>query len=61
LPKKSSYSGTGIGGSYTDTKELIPMKFKEAMSGPKKDEWLKAVEKEYQFMVNMRHSGSSQK
>jgi hypothetical protein len=43
--------GAGIGGGFTHIQELIPMKYKEAMAGPEKVEWLKAIEEEYQRMV----------
>jgi acetoin utilization deacetylase AcuC-like enzyme len=46
--------GSGIGGGFTHTQEVIPMKYKEAMAGPEKDEWLKAGEDEYQRMVKYK-------
>jgi Reverse transcriptase (RNA-dependent DNA polymerase) len=46
--------GAGIGGEFTHTQELIPMKYKEAVAGPEKVEWLKAVEEEYQHMVKYK-------
>jgi hypothetical protein len=43
--------GAGIGGGFTHTRELIPMKYKEAMD---KDPvgWEKAVAKEHERMVS---------
>ena len=44
--------GAGIGGGFIHTSELRPMKYEEAMATPKAKEWEKAVEKEYQRMVD---------
>ena len=42
--------GAGIGGGYTSTTELKPMKFKEAMKSRDRGEWKKAVEEEHNNM-----------
>ena len=39
--------GEGIGGGFLDTSKLKPMKYKQAMSTKDKDQWMKAVEDEY--------------
>ena len=39
--------GAGIGGGFSHTTELIPMKYEQAMATPKAAEWVKAVEKEH--------------
>jgi hypothetical protein len=39
--------GAGIGGGFVHTSELKVMKFNEAMAGPNKKEWEKAVEEEH--------------
>ena len=46
--------GAGIGGGFANTQELIPMKFKEAMAGPERNEWITAVAEEYQRMVRYK-------
>ena len=46
--------GAGIGGGFANTQELIPMKFKEAMAGPERNEWITAVAEEYQRMVKYK-------
>ena len=43
--------GAAIGGGFDHTSELIPIKFKEAMTRPDKEEWLKSVQREYERMV----------
>ncbi len=43
--------GAAIGGGFDHTSKLIPIKFKEAMNRPDKDEWLKSVQREYKRMV----------
>ena len=43
--------GAGVGGGYANTAELRPMKYDEAMSGPDKEEWKKAVEEEHERML----------
>ena len=42
--------GAGIGGGFTHTNELKPMKYDEAMNGPDADKWRKAVEEEKEKM-----------
>ena len=42
--------GAGLGGGFNNTKELRPMKYKEAMATDKKG-WTKAVEEEHERMV----------
>ena len=42
--------GAALGGGYENTAELCPMKCGEAMNGPEKEEWEKAVEVEYEKM-----------
>jgi hypothetical protein len=44
--------GAALGGGFTNTAELIPMKYSEAMAGPDKKNWDKAVEEEYQRLVD---------
>jgi len=39
--------GAGIGGGFTHTSELIPMKYEQAMATPNAKEWEKAVDKEH--------------
>ena len=39
--------GAGIGGGFVDTSELKPMKNKEAMLTKDKEQWIKAVDDEY--------------
>jgi SOS response regulatory protein OraA/RecX len=46
--------GAGIGRGFSHTQEVIPKKLKEAMVGPEEDEWLKAVEEEYQRRVKYK-------
>jgi hypothetical protein len=43
--------GADIGGGFTHTSELKVMKFKEAMAGPDKKTWDKAVEEEHDKFV----------
>ena len=38
--------GAGIGGGFEHTSELRPMKYEEAMAGPKAKYWDKAVNEE---------------
>ncbi len=40
-----------IGGGFNHTSELIPIKFKEAMTRPDKNECLKSVQRKYELMV----------
>ena len=42
--------GAGIGGGYTSTTEIKPMKFKEAMRSRDREEWKKAVGEEHNNM-----------
>ena len=42
--------GAGLGGGFTNTKELKVMKFKEAMASSDKDKWQTAVDKEHDCM-----------
>ena len=49
-PEEVACVGAGIGGGFTHTNELKPMKFDEAMSGPDADKWQKAVEEEKEKM-----------
>ena len=44
--------GAGLGGGFDVTTELHVMKYKEAMAGPDKHEWTKAVEEEHTRMKN---------
>ena len=44
--------GAGIGGGFLDTSELKPMKYKEAMSTKDKEQWIKAVDDKYNWMVS---------
>jgi hypothetical protein len=39
--------GAGVGGGFTHTSELKVLKYNEAMAGPDKKEWEKAVEEEH--------------
>jgi hypothetical protein len=43
--------GAGIGGGFVHTSELKVMKYKEAMAGPDKEQWEKAVEDEHDKFV----------
>ena len=43
--------GAGLGGGFTHTSELRPMKFKEAVAGPESDEWRDAVEEEFDRVI----------
>lgn len=45
--------GAALGGGFMSTTELHPMKYKEAMAGPDKAMWEKAVEEEYERMVKL--------
>ena len=44
--------GAGIGGGFTNTQELRPMKYSEAMNTPDAEQWAKAVDEEYQRMLD---------
>jgi hypothetical protein len=44
--------GAALGGGFVNTAELHPMKYSEAMAGPDKEHWKKAVKEEYQRMVD---------
>ena len=44
--------GAGIGGGFENTAELIPMKYNEAMAGPDREGWIKAVEDEHNRMLH---------
>lgn len=44
--------GAGIGGGFTHTSELIPMKYEQAMAGPKAKQWGEAVDMEHKRMQN---------
>jgi hypothetical protein len=44
------FMGAGIGGGFINTQELHVMKYNEAMKGPDKDKWQKAVKEEYKRM-----------
>ena len=39
--------GTGLGGGFTNTEELIHMKYKEVMKTSYKLKWLLSIEEEY--------------
>ena len=43
--------GAGLGGGFTNTQELHVLKYDEAMAGPDKEQWAKAVEEEHDRMV----------
>ena len=43
--------GAGIGGGFAHTTELIPMKYKEAMSGPDAEAWAEECDKEHDRML----------
>jgi hypothetical protein len=43
--------GAGIGGGFTNTKELKVINYKEAVNGPDGVSWQAEVENEYQQMV----------
>ena len=40
--------GAGLGGGFANTAELKPMKYQEAMNGPDKKHWKKAVLEEHE-------------
>jgi hypothetical protein len=44
--------GAGVGGGFSNTKELKVMKFDEAMESNDKKEWQSAIKDEHQRMVN---------
>ena len=44
--------GAGIGGGFVDTTELHVLNYDQAMRGPDKEKWIKAVEEEHQRMVD---------
>ena len=46
--------GAGIGSGITNTEELHVLKYNEAMQNPDREEWVKAVEKEHQRMIDSR-------
>jgi len=43
--------GAGIGGGFSNTSELRVIKYKEAINGPDREHWLKAIEEEHERMV----------
>lgn len=43
--------GAGIGVGFTDTKELYVMSYKEAVTGPDRPYWLKAIDEEHARMI----------
>ena len=43
--------GAGIGGGFLNTSELRVLKYKEAINGPDREHWLKAIEEEHERMV----------
>jgi hypothetical protein len=44
--------GAGLGGGFETTEELRPLKYDEAMATEDREKWTKAVEEEYQRMVD---------
>ena len=44
--------GAGVGGGFSNTTELKPMKFDEAMNGPDAEGWRKEVDNEHERMVH---------
>ena len=42
--------GAGLGGGFNHTSELHVMKFKQAIRSADKEQWQKAVDKEYEWM-----------
>jgi len=43
--------GAGIGGGFSNTSELRVLKYKEAINGPDREYWLKAIGEEHERMV----------
>ena len=56
LTESNQYScvGAGIGGGFSNTAELRPMKFGEAMQGKDKDKWMQAVREEHERMMKYK-------
>ncbi|MGH7955289.1 MAG: reverse transcriptase domain-containing protein [Gloeomargaritales cyanobacterium] len=50
-PQEIACVGAGLGGGFMNTQELHVMKYSEAMKGPDKDKWEKAVEEEHDRML----------
>ena len=44
--------GAAIGGGFTNTRELIPMTYQEAMATKDKEAWKKAVREEFDRMMD---------
>ena len=51
MDKHVALVGAGIGGGFANTKELIVMTYDEAMAGPDRLHWEKAVEEEHEKTV----------
>jgi hypothetical protein len=43
--------GAGLGGGFTNTAELRPMKYNEALHGPDQEKWQTAVDEEHNRMI----------
>jgi hypothetical protein len=43
--------GAGLGGGFTNTAELRPMKYNEALNGPDHQKWQTAVNEEHNRMI----------
>ena len=46
------FVGAGVGGGFTNTSELKPMKYKQAMATADREEWQKAVDEEHKKMAS---------
>ena len=51
LVHEAGLLGAGLGGGFNNAKELRPIKYKEAISGADKEQWIKAIDEEWERMA----------